>query len=75
MASHVIGPLATFNRPLVDEELPTLARLPKADWAIDMDLLPTRGTVELSTILTVPHRISAPTLARRHESQMRRDRG
>ena len=74
MASIVIGPLATFARPLIDEELPTLNEL--AVWSITMDLTPARGTVELSRAPTDPRRIlSAPKLARQHERTVRRGRG
>jgi hypothetical protein len=74
VASFVVGPLATFARPLVDEELPTLASL--SEWSIDMDLTPARGAVELSTAPTYPRRIlSAPKLAHQHDHNMRCVRG
>lgn len=61
MASIVIGPLATFDRPLRDEELPTLIALAAADWSVDMDLSPNRGEVELSSAPRLPQRPSRPT--------------
>lgn len=73
MASHVINGLATFDRPLVDEELPTLYAL--GEWSISMDLAPGRGTVELTKSETRPTILSAPKLARQHDRAMRRDRG
>lgn len=73
--SFIVGPLAAFSRGLDTEELYTLAHMQKNVWAIDMDLLPARGTVELTTTETAPYRLSAPKLARRHEHNMRRDRG
>lgn len=74
MASFVVNGLATFARPLVDEELPTLASL--SEWSVDMDLLPARGTVELTTAVVRPHPLlSAPRLARQHDRNMRRKRG
>lgn len=76
MASFVIGPFATFSRPLIDEEVPTLYSFATDDWAIDMDLDPQRGVVELSTAITYPqHTFNAPKLARQHDRAMRRDRG
>lgn len=73
--SFVVGPLATFSRELIAEELYTLAHMQKDVWALDMDLLPARGGIELTTIETTPYRLSAPKLARQHERLMRRDRG
>lgn len=71
--SYVFGPLATFSRPLIDEELPTLTGLDA--WSLDMDLLPGRGTVELSTAPRLPRNLlTAPKLARHHE-RMRRGGG
>lgn len=48
MASHGIGPLVIFDRPLRDEELPTLARLDPEEWAIDMELSPARAAAEIT---------------------------
>lgn len=74
MASFVVNGLATFERPLVDEELPTLYAL--TAWSIDMDLTPGRGAVELTKGETRPQRPpTAPTLARQHDRLMRRTRG
>lgn len=76
MASFVIGPLATFSRPLIDEELPTLYAFTNAEWTIDMDVSPQRGTVELTRIATLPRKVlSAPKLAAQHDRYMRRQRG
>lgn len=74
MASFVIGPLATFERPLIDEELPTLRTL--ADWSIDMDLDPARGVVQPVTFaLRRPDMLTAPSLARRYRPIVRRTCG
>lgn len=73
MASIVIGPFATFDRLLRDEEPATLDRL--IEWFISMDLAEGRDTVERADAplwRRRDDRPTAPKLARRYVS---RDRG
>lgn len=74
MTTFALGPFALFDRPLRDEELPTLHALD--DWSYDMGLTPTRGVAELSRTPVNPrHLLTAPRLAQRYERLVRRDRG
>lgn len=72
--SFIVRGLATFERRLIDEELPTLDSI--TDWTFGMDLAPSRGDVETTTFaVRRPDSVSAPSLARRYAAHRRRDNG